>query len=162
MFIIRNVLALIEIIVEMSSMCEHYNCIHNIHSTKIVTISAFNAFEAIEMKKNNQHYFFFILSLFNVSISTNRNEEIIIKKVFFFSLYLQENVCTNDYNRQKKIFSCEYIRSFELDAISIYQHICRKKNGFLAKQRILSMDFNRIIVMLFQMIKLKLMRPFRS
>lgn len=69
MLIIRNVLALIEIIGKLSKVHEHYNCIHNIHIDK-VSISGDTAGKAQRSKR-------FSFSLFNMSISTNCSAQII-------------------------------------------------------------------------------------
>lgn len=131
MFIIQNVLALIEIIVEMSSMCEHYNCIHNILSTKVVTISVLDAFEARETKKKKStlHFFSFSIQCVDINESQWRDNH---KKLYVFSLYLQENVCTNDYTRQKKKYShvniSVHLSWMQYQFTSIYAKR-KKKNG---------------------------------
>lgn len=75
-------------------------------------------------KKRINTNFFFPFSIQCVDINESQWRDNHKKLYFFLSIYKRMYARMIIPNK-KKIFSCEYIRSFELDAISIYQHICR-------------------------------------
>lgn len=119
--------------------------------------------EKWKKKNNNQHTtFFFSFSIQCVDINESQWRDNHKKKCsFFLSIYkrMYARMIIIDKKKYSHVNISVHLSWMQYQFTSIY---AEKKIGFLAKQRILSMDFNRIIVMLFQMIKLKLMRPFRS